>query len=384
MSMVDLTEAERKIAGRLDPGAANALEISRGAGGISFTNAGQAMEMAKMMALSNSGVRKHLRGNPGACLAIVVQAVEWGVSAYAVANKSYFVNDQIAFESQLVQAVILRRAPIRGRIKFDFTGSGMDRQCRAWARDRDDPEEIYEVISPKVKDIPVKNSPLWKGDPDQQLSYYSGRALCRRHFPDVLLGIYVPEELEAGLGTNDALKVPPRDAPLRGLQSKLDALAGDPPRTDKVFTQADVGEAAGEVIDHDAGTPANDDAAAAGVGYEPLLADLHAKLEEATTPGEIDAAMREAGWIDDAPTDVQERAAALADDELTRIDRQAARDAAEDPHASLKISAREKASQGAHKLKLWAKSLSDADADVVATIRPELDGIAAAADRGRA
>ena len=89
--MVDLTPAERKLAERLDPNVANALTISPRAGGISFTNAGQAMEMAKLMALSNSGVRKHLRGNPGACLAIVVQAVEWGVSAYAVANKSYFV-----------------------------------------------------------------------------------------------------------------------------------------------------------------------------------------------------------------------------------------------------------------------------------------------------
>ncbi len=42
--------------------------------------------------------------------------------------------DQIAFESQLVQAVILRRAPIRGRIKFEFTGIGEKRVCRAWAR----------------------------------------------------------------------------------------------------------------------------------------------------------------------------------------------------------------------------------------------------------
>ena len=122
------------------------------------------------------------------------------MSPFAVANKSYFVNDQIAFESQLVQAVILRRAPIRGRIRFEYTGSGADRRCLASARLRDDPDEEVRYESPPIKDIKVKNSPLWTADPDQQLSYYAGRALCRRHFPDVLLGILDQEEVaEDGL-----------------------------------------------------------------------------------------------------------------------------------------------------------------------------------------
>ena len=221
-----MSDAERKIAGRVDPAATNALTVSAERGGIAFANAGQLMEFAKLMAVSSAGVRNHLRGNPGACLAIVTQAVEWGMSPFAVANKSYFVNEQIAFESQLVQAVILKRAPIKGRIKFEFTGEGGQRVCRAWARLAEDPEEIVEYISPPFASITPKNSPLWKSDPDQQQCYYSGRALCRRHFPDVLLGVYADDEIEAQ---------PPAqpggawDATPRGLAGKLDALAAPKP-----------------------------------------------------------------------------------------------------------------------------------------------------------
>lgn len=226
MSMVDITPAERRIAERVNPAITNNLTVSDQAGGVQFANADEVMEWAKMMSVASSGVRKHLRGNPGACLAICVQALEWGMSSFAVANKSYFVNDQIAFESQLIQAVILKRAPIKGRIKFEFSGEGPNRICRAWARLRDDPDEIVEYVSPLFKDISPKNSPLWKADPDQQHCYMAGRALCRRHFPDVLLGVYADDEIDRdprpAIGPDRARDV---SAP-RTLSSKLDALAG--------------------------------------------------------------------------------------------------------------------------------------------------------------
>ncbi|ACL61088.1 recombinase RecT [Methylobacterium nodulans] len=220
-----LSDAERKVAERIDLAGTTALAVSAERGGIAFANAEQLMNFAKLMAVSNAGVRKHLRGNPGACLAIVTQAVEWGLSPYAVANKSYFVNDQIAYESQLVQAVILKRAPIKGRIRFEYTGEGDSRVCRAWARLADEPDEIVEYVSPSLAKITPKNSPLWKTDPDQQLSYYCGRALCRRHFPDVLLGVYAEDEIEAIPARGPEMA---RDVTPRGLGAKLDALAAGP------------------------------------------------------------------------------------------------------------------------------------------------------------
>jgi len=223
MSIIEASAIERKIAERIDENVSSNLAISRETGGLAFTNATEAINFSKMMAVSQIGVRKHLRGNVGACLAITVQAIEWGMSPFAVANKSYLVNDQIAYESQLVQAVILRRAPIKGRFKFGYTGEGDKRRCKVTATLADG--DIVEYESPEIGKIPVKNSPLWKNDPDQQLSYYSGRALCRRHFPDVLLGIYDVDEMpETTRDPERARNVTPARLTT---QQRLDALAGE-------------------------------------------------------------------------------------------------------------------------------------------------------------
>lgn len=195
--MNDTTES--RIEGKLDKKAAGALTISNSAGGLNFTGMDQVMEFSKLMAIAQGAVPKHLRGNPGACLAVCVQSIGWRMDPFAVANKSYFVNDRLAFEAQLVHAVIEQRAPIKGRIKSEYRGDGNDRQVRLWCVSDEDGETI-EYLSPKISQITTKNSPLWKADPDQQLHYYSVRAMCRRFFPDVLLGVYTKDEIEDSLG----------------------------------------------------------------------------------------------------------------------------------------------------------------------------------------
>lgn len=231
----EITTIEDRIEGRIDKTVTGALAVSGRGGGVVITTATEAMEVAKLMSISGIAVPKHLRGNPGACLAIVIQANEWEMSSYAVANKSYSVNDRLAYESQLIQAVILRRAPIVGRFKVEYDGEGQTRRCRVWAVLKD--KEIVEYTSPQISMIKVKNSPLWTGDPDQQLFYYSGRALCRRHFPDVLLGVYARDELEER-DPEDARDITPARPTL---SDKLDTLAngGEP-----VVTEAQKKEAA--------------------------------------------------------------------------------------------------------------------------------------------
>lgn len=182
------------IESRIDRQTASTLAVTSDAGGLRFETMVQVMEFAKMMAVADIAVPPHLRGNPGACLAIALQAVEWKFSPFAVANKSYSVSSRLAYESQLVQAVILQRAPIKGRFQVEYLGDGGKRKCRITA-------ELMvggtvDYLSPEFDRITPKNSPLWKSDPDQQMFYYSGRALCRRHFPDVLLGVYAKDELD--------------------------------------------------------------------------------------------------------------------------------------------------------------------------------------------
>lgn len=168
-------------------------QVKVAAGGVTFASALEVMEVAKLMSVSGSAVPKHCRTNPGLCLAVTMQAVEWRMSPFQVANKSYEVNDRLAFESQLVHGVIEARAPLRERLNCKFEGEGPERTCTITGKFTDGTERTY--TSPKFKDIKPKNSPLWVNDPDQQLFYYSSRSWCRRWCPDVLLGIYTPEEL---------------------------------------------------------------------------------------------------------------------------------------------------------------------------------------------
>jgi hypothetical protein len=180
----------------LDRNVAGAIELKT-SGGLVPRNAGEAMEIAKMMSISGIAVRSFLRNNAGACLAVAIQAWEWGMNPFAVAAKSYSVNDQISYESALFNAVATRRAPIEGRLRIAYDGEGPTRTCTitATVRESEGGGEV-EYTSPLFKDINPKNSPLWKNDPDQQLCYFSVRGFVRRYFPDVMMGVYTVDELE--------------------------------------------------------------------------------------------------------------------------------------------------------------------------------------------
>lgn len=188
------------------------------------SNMGEAMELAKLMAAGNF-VPPHLRGKPGDCLAIVMQATRWAMDPFAVANKTYFVNDRMAYESQLVNAVINSANVLDGRLHPTWQGSGNDLSCTVTGKLKDDPE--VKVRRVEIKTITTRNSPLWKQDPDQQLAYYAMRAWARLHAPEVLLGVYTPEELEGSAPRRETRAAQPLSAALLNAQASGDNAAID-------------------------------------------------------------------------------------------------------------------------------------------------------------
>jgi hypothetical protein len=199
----------------LDKTRAGQVAVTRAAGGVSFASALEVMEFAKLMAVADKAVPRHLRNNAGACLRIVFQAVEWQMSPWAVADKSYEVNDRIAYESQLIHAVIEARAPLRERLICEYAGEGAERECRVVGKFLDGTERDY--TTPQIGKIRVKNSPLWKDDPDQQLFYAGSRSWARKWCPDVLMGLYTKDELarDPTLGRDES------ELPGPGLHARL-------------------------------------------------------------------------------------------------------------------------------------------------------------------
>jgi len=197
MSTAMSTKAlEERIADKIDRALTEGMSVSASDGGTQFGKMIEVMEFAKIMAIGGVALPQFLRGNVGACLAICIQAIEWRMSPFAVANKAYVVNDRVAYESQLIHAVIEQRAPLVGRLRHTFSGDGASRRCTVIGRviGEDVP---FEYTSPEFKDINPKNSPLWKTKPDLQLYYNSSRDWARMYFPDVILGVYSDDEIAA-------------------------------------------------------------------------------------------------------------------------------------------------------------------------------------------
>jgi hypothetical protein len=158
---------------------------------------GQVIEYAQMMCKGGLAIPKHLRDQPGICLRVIQQSMAWEMDPWAVASKTYSVNDQLAYESQMIMAVIKKWAPIKERvIPYVIEGQGDSMRCTITVHHAETGEEM-SYRSPLKKDIHPQNSPLWKTDPEQQIKYYSGRSLARLHFPDILLGVYDREEVMA-------------------------------------------------------------------------------------------------------------------------------------------------------------------------------------------
>lgn len=157
---------------------------------------GEAMQLATIMSRSTF-VPQHCRGSEGNCLAIIMQASRWGMDPFAVANKAYFTKDGAppAFEAQLVNAVVNSSGALSGRLRIEFEGEGEKLRCTVRGFLRADPSD-EKTRTQSIARIVVRNSPLWKSDPEQQLGYYTTRAWARLHCPEVLLGVYTPDELE--------------------------------------------------------------------------------------------------------------------------------------------------------------------------------------------
>ena len=260
------------------------------------------------MAGSGSMIRAPLRGNVGACLGIIETASRFGIAPFALAAKAYLVNDNIAYESQAINAMIYATGYLEGRLKYRFEGEGDNLKVTVTGRIKGEPE-VLELETPLKRDIKPQNSPLWKNDPQMQIGYYGSRAWCRRHAPDLLMGIYDVDEFERGLVNVTPEKSEDPAAKLsasieRSSQERAEAEAAkakepapaDPEPQDAEFeeakpaaTEAEVVEAMREELERE---PEPESAVPQGdlLGDEPATDANGAKLKKEPATGQSSAA----------------------------------------------------------------------------------------------
>jgi hypothetical protein len=179
------------------------------------------MRLAEVMALGRATLPKHFYGNSADCLAVVMQSMQWKMNPFAVAQKTHLVNGVLGYEAQLVNAVITTCAPVLDRLHYEWYGDwgkvigkfvikngdkGEYRQpgwkledeeglgVRVWATFRGEEEpRVLELLLAQAR---TRNSTLWADDPRQQLAYLATKRWSRLYCPDVILGVYSPDELE--------------------------------------------------------------------------------------------------------------------------------------------------------------------------------------------
>lgn len=162
-------------------------------------DASEAMQMAEIMARMEMGVAPHFRGMVADCFDFITRMSEYGFNPISCSWFTYRASKDnaapLAYEAKLIVAIINRAAPLKGRLEYQYSGEGQHLSCVVSGTTRHG-EQVLTYESPSLGSIYPKNSPLWKSDPKQQLAYYSARAFVRRHFPEVLFGIYGADEVE--------------------------------------------------------------------------------------------------------------------------------------------------------------------------------------------
>jgi hypothetical protein len=198
----------------------NALTLTSPTAALVPTSMSDAMQLATMMADSRL-VPQHLQGKPADCLMVVMQAARWRMDPFAVAQATSVPSGKLMYEGKLVAAAVHTSGILSGRLSFDYTGEGDRRTVTVHGILRG--EDTARSVSVVLRDAKTNNQ-HWAKSPDQMLAYHAARVWARRHAPEVMLGVYAPEEFD-----EDRPLTPSEEARARGIGRVVGLAVPDQP-----------------------------------------------------------------------------------------------------------------------------------------------------------
>jgi hypothetical protein len=160
----------------------------------------EAIKLAELMAgarLVPAGLQK----SPADCLMVIQQAVRWQMDPFAVAQECSVIQGKLMYSGKLVAAVVNARGNLEERLSFSYDGAGDARTITVSGRMPG--EQTPRTVTVALKDART-NAQVWKTQPDQQLMYHGTRVWARRHAPELVLGVWAPEEFDEATVTKVA------------------------------------------------------------------------------------------------------------------------------------------------------------------------------------
>jgi hypothetical protein len=166
--------------------------VSTGNNALTPTSMESAIQLAEMMARGKL-VPQHLHNSPGDCLMVIEASMRWQMSPFAVAQCTSVIQGKLMFEGKLVAAALNASGILSARLDYDFSGANGQRAVtvRGTLKGETKPREVTVFLA----DAKTSNG-MWTKQPDQQLVYAATRVWARRHAPEVMLGVYAPEEFD--------------------------------------------------------------------------------------------------------------------------------------------------------------------------------------------
>lgn len=209
---------------------------------------------AKMMASGKLAVPRHFNGAAADCFAVCLQAMQWRMNPFAVAQKTFISpSGALGYEGTLVAAALSTSGALEGDLRYEFIGDwskvrGKFEKRESQNRGNNSSEPKFYIVATYTKadedglgvraigrlrgertDRVVelylsqcypRFSTQWANNPEQQIIYAVDRVWARRHKPSVMLGVYTDDELGQGgepgekfMGPADVVGVPPPPAP---------------------------------------------------------------------------------------------------------------------------------------------------------------------------
>jgi hypothetical protein len=178
-----------------------------------------ALSIAEAMSKAPGLVPQFMLNNPGVCLAVTIQALNWRLDPFSVAKEAWVEpkSGRLNYTARTYASAAQALGALRGDLDFEnlgdwdrirgrFDKSEPTKPKRLWS-DEDERGLAVSCIGTLARsgktvektvylaDIAIRNSPLWHTEPAQQLSYQACVRWIRLYAPAVLMGV--------NLGGND-------------------------------------------------------------------------------------------------------------------------------------------------------------------------------------
>lgn len=129
------------------------------------------------------------------CFRVAGNAVRWELDPFSVADQTYSVGGKLAYQGQLVIAIIHRHAGLDGKLSFTFDGKVGTDELTVTVSGKFKGAAEPSTLKLSVGQAKTDNQ-MWKKDPEQKLCYSGATRWARRYCPEVVLGVMTFEDLE--------------------------------------------------------------------------------------------------------------------------------------------------------------------------------------------